>query len=326
MRSMVGSIVLQKELNASVASVHRYSNEAIEKAYNLGVTLNTLFHDISWLEKIKDCLIPIGTVFIIKRGERRGWNELFYPAEGNMIEPEYIRPVLKNPAALKSYTAQSDIRAFCCHKSKSELKQLKHFGALKWIEKFENIQNDAGKPLPEALKRSGCYWYEMDDSTKADFVTALNPDKRLFVAMFDERTFVDQRFTRMLVKESFDSSKALLHALLNSIYGVFAIEAIGFGRGLGVLDASSNRLKRMYMLDPKKISPEDEEEILALFDKIKKRDVMDIGDELKDPDREIFDRKVLQAIGHEDLYDAIKKSLLSLQHTRHAVKNNKARK
>ena len=98
----------------------------------------------------------------------------------------------------------------------------------------------------------------MDDAAKADFVTALNPDRRLFVAMFDESTFVDQRFTRMLVKSE-TISKELLHALLNSLFGIFAIEAIGFGRGLGVLDASSTKLKNMYMINPEIIADSDAE-------------------------------------------------------------------
>lgn len=47
---------------------------------------------------------------------------------------------------------------------------------------------------------------------------------------------------------------------------------------------------------------------------------MDAEDELKDRDRENFDCKVLSAIGHENLYESIKKSLLSMQYTRHTVK------
>lgn len=159
----------------------------------------------------------------------------------------------------------------------------------------------------------------MDDAAKADFVTALNPDKRLFVSKFDESTFVDQRFTRMLIKNT-NISKDLLHALLNSLFGMFAIEAIGFGRGLGVLDASSTKLKNMYMINPQMISDTDALEIVELFGKIKNRNVMDTEDELKDADREIFDRKILKAIGHEELYGAIKDSLLSMQNTRHTVK------
>ena len=173
--------------------------------------------------------------------------------------------------------------------------------------------------MPVALRRPGSYWYEMNDAAQADYVTALTPDKRLFVAKFDEPTFVDQRFTRLLLKSK-DVSADLIHALLNSIYGMFAIEAIGFGRGLGVLDASSSKLKKMYMINPENISTNDEKEILDLFAEIKARGVMDIEDELNDPVRERFDRKVLAVIGHEDLYESIKRSLLSMQHTRHCVK------
>lgn len=317
--TIVNSIVLGEEIDRTVASVKNYSIEMIKKITDKGITLNALFHDVSWVNKLADCLIPIEEILTIKRGERRGWNELFYPSENSRIESEYIKPVLKNPALLKSYTAKTDLVAFCCHKSKDELRQSGHTGALNWIEKFENIRNGTGKLLPEALKRSGCFWYEMDDATKADFVTALNPDKRLFVSKFDESTFVDQRFTRMLMKNT-NISKELIHALLNSLYGMFAIEAIGFGRGLGVLDASSTKLKNMYMINPRIISDIDALEIVELFDKIKNRNVMDTEDELKDSDRKIFDRKILKAIGHEELYDAIKGSLVSMQYTRHTVK------
>lgn len=317
--TIVNSIVLGEEIDSTVGSVKNYSIEMIKKITDKGIALNALFHDVSWVNDLAECLIPIEEILTVKRGERRGWNDLFYPSENSGIESEYIKPVLKNPALLKSYTAQTDIVAFCCHKSKDELRQLGHIGALNWIERFENIRNGTGKLLPEALKRSGSFWYEMDDATKADFVTALNPDKRLFVSKFDESTFVDQRFTRMLMKDA-NISKDLLHALLNSVFGMFAIEAIGFGRGLGVLDASSTKLKNMYMINPQIISDTDALEIVELFDKIKNRSVMDTEDELKDTDREIFDRKILKAIGHGELYDAIKESLLSMQYTRHTVK------
>lgn len=316
---IISSVVLREEIDSTIASVKNYSIETIKKITSKGITLNALFHDVSWIDKLGDCLIPVEEMLIVKRGERRGWNDLFYPPLDSGIENEYIKPVLKNPALLKSYTAQTDIVAFCCHKSKAELEQLRHTGALNWIEKFENIKNGTGKLLPEALNRAGSFWYEMDDAAKADFVTALNPDKRLFVSKFDEKTFVDQRFTRMLVKNT-SVSVELLHALLNSLYSMFAIEAIGFGRGLGVLDASSSKLKNMYMINPRIISEEDAKEIVVLFNKIQNRNVMDTEDELKDRDREKFDRKVLSAIGHEDLYESIKKSLLSMQHTRHTVK------
>ena len=74
------------------------------------------------------------------------------------------------------------------------------------------------------------------------------------------------------------------------------------------------------MINPQIISDTDALEIVELFGKVKNRNVMDTEDELKDADREIFDRRILKAIGHEELYDAIKGSLLSMQYTRHTVK------
>ncbi len=317
--TIISSIVLGEETDSTAASVKRYPVEVIRRITTRGISLNALFHDISWMDELGDCLIPVEEMVMVKRGERRGWNALFYPSKDSGIESEYVKPVLKNPALLRSYMAQTDIEAFCCHRSKEELRRLGHIGALNWIEKFENIKNGTGKLLPKALKRSGGFWYEMDDGAKADFVTALNPDKRLFVSRFYESTFVDQRFTRMLVKNT-DIPIELLHALLNSLFGMFAIEAMGFGRGLGVLDASSSKLKHMYMIDPKIISEADAAEIVELFDRIKDRHVMDTKDELDDHDRKEFDYKVLAAIGHENLYESIKSSLLSMQSTRHTVR------
>lgn len=315
---IIGSVVLNEALDETAASVKKYALRQVEQITGRGITLNALFHDVSWMAAFADCLIPAEQLLTIKRGERRGWNDLFYPAKGHGIEEEYLKPVLKNPALLKSYLAQPDLTAFCCHRTKEELRRLGHSGALHWIEKFEQMKNKSGRLLPEALKRPGCLWYEMDDGTKADFVTALTPDRRLFVARFVERTFVDQRFTRMLVKAE-GVSMELLHALLNSIYGMFAIEAVGFGRGLGVLDASSTKLKKMYLINPALITPAEEAEIVSLFEKVKQRGVLDTEDELLDDDRERFDRSVLRAIGKEEFYEPMKKSLRSMQHTRHAV-------
>lgn len=146
----------------------------------------------------------------------------------------------------------------------------------------------------------------MDDTAKADFVTALNPDKRLFVSMPEENTFVNQQFIQIIVKDV-NVSKDLVHALLNSLSGMFVIETARETDGLGV---SSTKLRNMYMINPQVILDSDALEIVELFDKIKNRNVMDIEDELKDSDREIFDRKVLQAVGHEEIYDALKESLL----------------
>lgn len=315
---LVHSIVLKKELDSTVFRRKEYRVSEISGILKHGVTLNALFHNLDWMEEMQEHLIPIGEILTVKRGERRGWNDLFYPKGPHGIEAEYMKPVLKKPARLKSFTARADMQAFCCSRSKEELAAAGHLGALSWIERFESVRNQTGKLLPAALKRSGHYWYEMDDGAKADFVTILNPDRRLFVAKFEETTFVDQRFTRMLKKDE-TVSMNLVHALLNSIYGMFAMEAIGFGRGLGVLDATSTKLKKLYLINPYEIREGDRKEIERLFDKIQARDVKEVTAELQDPVRRQFEEAVLRAIGCEHLYEGIKASLLSMQHTRHTA-------
>ncbi len=48
---------------------------------NKGIISNDLFHNVSWVSKLEECLIPIQEILTIKRGERSGWNALFYPPE-----------------------------------------------------------------------------------------------------------------------------------------------------------------------------------------------------------------------------------------------------
>lgn len=114
-----------------------------------------------------------------------------------------------------------------------------------------------------------------------------------------------------------------IHALLNTVYGMFAIEAVGFGRGLGVLDASSSNFRRIYMLDPDLLDEGQKEEILAAFEEVEKRGVMDAAEELNDPVRERFDRLVLKAYGRADCYEQIRDSLLSMQKTRLTVNSDR---
>lgn len=317
--NIITDIVLQEERDSKLVQIKSYSMQEIMNIQEKGISINAFFHDISWANKIADKLIPVNDIFIIKRGERRGWNALFYPCEEHGIEAVYIKEVLKAPGKLTGYKGKTDIKAFCCNKSMEELQQLGHCGAINWIRKFAAITNGTGELLPIALGKAGCYWYEMEDSTKADMVTALNPNKRLFVARFDEPTFVDQRFTCLLVKDTSVSLK-LSHALLNSVYGMFAIEAIGFGRGLGVLDASSSNFKNIYMLNPHLLSIEEAEKIVQLFESIENRDVYDTEVELQDSKREVFDRFVLTSFGIEGYYEDIKHSLMSMQKTRLAVR------
>lgn len=311
---LINSIVLHEVIDESVATMREYSISDIDNITQHGISMNALFHNISWVKDIEDFIEPIENELSMVRGERTGQNEVFYIKGETSIADKFLYPMLKSSRNIKKYTASSDMKAFCCDRTIDQLKEDGEEGTLKWIRKFSDNNYE---PIPKSINYSP--WYQMPSTNRADLVTSENPDKRLFIAELSESVLVDQRLIAMKYKDSV-ANRDLVFALLNSLYGMFAIEANGFGRGQGVLDISKTGFQKICMINPNLISQEDSEEIIELFSKIKNRDVMDIQDELSNKDRQAFDKKVLQSIGHEELYDCIKESLLSMQHTRHCVK------
>lgn len=316
---IVNSSLLGREIDARIFKYKPYSYEDISALFSMNISLSSLFHDVHWLLGIRDKLTPISTVFNVVRGERRGWDTMFYPAAGHGIEQRYIRRVLKNARAVNTLYAQTDSDAFCCSSSLTVLRNEGHEGALSWIARFENGVNQTGKPLTEVLSRANMHWYEMSDNSTADIITTMNPDRRLFYAKFDEPTFINQRLIGLKRKDRFDDLE-LYHALLNSILGMFYIEAVGFGRGLGALDISSTTIRNALMLNPSLISAEQRRTILTRFEPLLNRNVLSTEEELAQEDRGDFDLAVLNAYGIAHHYNEIKNSLLSMQHMRLCVR------
>ncbi|MDD3505756.1 MAG: hypothetical protein PHX65_04310, partial [Sulfurimonas sp.] len=291
---------------------------------NINLNWNALFTNISWLEQIEDKLIDCSSLYEINRGERRGQNEMFYPAAGHNIEPDYIKPVLKTPRHINTLIARAETDAFCCSDSIEELEDFGMTGTLNWINKFQCKFNNKGEPLPEVLiKTAGedCYWYEMNDSTMADLVASVNFNKRIFIAKLDHRSFVDQRLTRFTcLNEDIDID--LTHALLNSIVGVFYLEALGFGRGLGALDSSPTSLKKnLKILNPDLLTDNQKSLIKEKFELFKNRDIMDIEDEFSDSIRIDFENTVLEAYGILHLKQEILNAFFFLYNMRTSVNN-----
>ncbi len=87
------------------------------------------------------------------------------------------------------------------------------------------------------------HWYEMSTENMADFVANVNYDKSLFIAKFENRSFIDQRMIGFSVKDEYQQeNKTLYLALLNSTVSLFLIESFGFGRGLGALDLRATKI------------------------------------------------------------------------------------
>lgn len=317
---LVHSALLGEQLDPAVSRLSRYTPGQIDELLSLNVSYNALFHDIDWLLTVRDRMVPIQTVYRVFRGSRRGWDPLFYPRAGeHRIEPQYLKKVLLNAKGVHHLTASADRDAFCCGLSPEQLRERGHTGALEWISRFAQQKNGVGRPLPQVLQQKGMQWYELKQREAAEVFTMMNPDQRLFFARFDTPSFINQRLIGLTRRAAYPDT-ALNHALLNSMFTMFYMEASGFGRGLGVLDIKKQSIAQCRMLDPKRVSPQDRAQILAAFERLMARPIGTVTQELEDPLRLAFERAVFQSFGIQELFGLIKDSLLRLQETRAAVR------
>jgi methylase of polypeptide subunit release factors len=269
----------------------------------IGLGGNAQFVNCDWILNLP--LVPLNTVFDIKRGERRGENDLFYPEDGHGIEPEYITPLAKSPAEFDRLCAPPTKEAFSCSRSLEELEELGHTGAINWINNF------ATQETIDKLSRKGKHWYQMDTDTLTDLVMFINFGQRLFVGRVMPSAFVDQRLVPLNPLHEIDID--LHHALLNSAISMFIIEGMGFGRGQGALDLNKNRIEDyMHMLDATQLSEEGRTAIKNAFAPLLERDILSVADELEQADRIAFDDTIIAVFGLDISRAQIYDSLLSL--------------
>jgi hypothetical protein len=305
-------------------SINRYSLDEISKLEEFGIPWSGYFSNLNWVNSVKDKLISTNEIFAFTRGERRGWNPMFYPAPDHNIEQEYIKPVLKHLRNTSNLECIPNAEAFCCSRTIEELENLGHIGALTWIRNFENQRNGTNRLLPEVLAKPNMYWYEMKTENMADFVANVNYDRSLFIAMFDNSSFIDQRMIGFTIKEEYqEENKKLYLALLNSTLSLFLIESFGFGRGLGALDLRATKFERDFkILNPNLLTDEQKNQIIELFSPIMQRNRLTLERELESSDRITFENALMEIYGISEYYEPIKSSLLELYRIRFAVKDN----
>lgn len=315
----VDSVAAQIEIGSAqedVMSIRSVSHDQLIKARPYGLAGSAQFVDVDWL---LDCpLVPVRTLFTIRRGERRGWDKLFYPAKGHGIEADYIEPVLKSSTKIETYEARADGEAFCCGLSESQLRKVGHTGALDWIKRFKTVRNGTGDPLPDVLAKAGHHWYEMRADRVAELVIPLAYGKRLYVGRVNPGAFVNQRLMGMNAHAGVNVD--LAHALLNCTIGLLMIEGIGFGRGLGALDLNKDRIEaNLHILNPDKLNKDQCNEIIQAFEILKNRNILEVSDELDQADRQNLDDLIIRyfniSTSREHIYDALR----ALVEVRHAI-------
>ncbi len=219
----ISTDILTSTIKSELISINQVSQETFTKLEDLSIGINIAFSDFEWLFNFIEKFSLLTDYATIARGERRGWDPLFFPSEEytKTIENEYLKPVLKTSKGKFTYEVEADSLAFCCSDNINKLSYYGKVGALNWIKRFEKIKNSKGKPLPEVLKRANLDWYQMDTNTLAEFVLSMNPDRRIFIQKLPKPTFVNQRLIRITLNESED--KNLMHAIFNSTFTMYLI-------------------------------------------------------------------------------------------------------
>lgn len=298
-RTAAAQIELGQTQNDTM-TIRAVSTADLARFRPLGLGGNAQFVDCDWILSLP--LVPIKRIFTVRRGERRGMNRLFYPAPGHGIESAYIKPLAKSPTDFTRLCCPAAKEAFSCSRTKEELIALGHTGALNWINRFETPETIA------KLQTSGLMWYEMRADALTDLVMFINYGDRLFVGRVDPPAFADQRLVRLEPIGAVDID--LAHALLNSAIGMFIIEGMGFGRGLGALDLNKDRIEDfMHVLDPSRLNQAGISSIKTAFAPLLQRDILDVADELEQADRQAFDDAVIAAfalsISRQRVYDGL---------------------
>lgn len=295
---LADSMVLNDDNGENYTSIS-YSKEEIINFIENGLSLNVLFHNMKWFEKIQHLIIPMTSVFSGRRGVKSTNDAFFYDiAPSENIEPKYIKPLLKTPASVKGFAASADSNVFFIRDNFKDLEPTSEGGAYNYIKKYEKQPKNKSQL---ELER----WYQFPDPVYGDFVTSLNPDQRLFWSSISKDLLINQRLTVFRVKPEVNADKRLIHALLNTYFGQFMIEATGFGRGLGVLDTTKDGIMDSVMLDFNKLKADDSFEIIQLWENISNEPVPNILDQLSDEKWLDYNRRVFEKFGVMELLDEL---------------------
>lgn len=317
---LINSSLLNRVIDSQIVSMSTYNNTEISQLHDFGLSYNSLFHDVNWVLDIQHKLCPLKSLFKVFRGSRRGWDKLFFPENYSDIEEDFLMPALFNAKKVVSLVAQPNRKAFSCSCSLDDLEE-NYPGAYRHIMKFINEKNGKGIPLTQVLKRSNEEWYEMKTNEIADLFTMMNPDDRMFFGRFVSPTFINQRLVGFKALDS-HTDVELCHALMNCLFMKFFVEAVGFGRGLGVLDINKENISECLMLNPNLLTQDSINSIKMQFSIVCNKPIMSIDEELKDDDWIRYNYTVLQAFEIEAYYDKIVNSITSLRNVRKAVREN----
>jgi len=267
--------------------------------------------DIYWtiLDKGKERLVRLGDIADVRFGIKTGANEFFYLDEAKAkqwhIEEEFLQPVIKSPRECRTILIDPNtlkFRLFMCHKTKKELKGT---FALKYIEWGESQGFDQ-RPSCRGRAR----WWDVGEQQPFDFVALRFRDKRNWnpinttpSLLAGDIMFVGSWLDRSSVEVNNVLANSTLSVLMSEIYG-----RVNLGDGL--LTTYGPEILRFEFVIASAFSDLERQNLLHKFDKLAKREVKSIFEEVRQADRRAVDNIIFEALeltqGERDLvYEAV---------------------
>jgi len=302
--------------------------------WGLYIRAPQVYFDI--LARAGDKLVPLSQVAKVRFGIKTGINDFFYleplgsgSAPGTLrvknvqgwvgeIEEECLRPVIKSPkeaAGLVVEPQKLRYRLFLPpvdpslpdpHQELQDRYPLA-YEYVKWGEQQRTSQGQSWSHVPSVKGRKA--WWLLGERNPSSFLTMGFIDRRFFVLENAGVLASDVMFEWDFRDPSMFG---LSMSLVNSTLTYLLLEMLGRQNlGDGVLKIIGPELNALLIPDPSIICDTDREKIAKAYEKLKKREVMQIDREVKQKDRRALDEAVLAALGLEpdrylpDIYEGL---------------------
>jgi len=257
------------------------------------------------LDKCQDKLVPLKEVAEIRFGIKTGINEFFYLTEDKIkhwgIEEEFLVPIVTSPKEVEGLSIEPTkvkYKAFLCHKGKEELQKEGKINALKYIEWGKQQLTAAGVPwhsVPSVKSRK--LWWDLGEREPGDFMLNRFVNERFFIPDNPNRAFLGDVVFEGMFKNS--EYRQIASVLLNCTFTALSAELVGrLNLGEGLLTTYGPEIEEFLLPDPAHfVGQPNEDELVKAFDKLSKRPIKPIFEEVKMRDRQKLDRLVLKALG-----------------------------
>lgn len=254
---------------------------------------------------LKDIAIP-------KRGGTTRINEFFHVSPDTVakfgIEDEYLLPLNKSPKETNTITVNPGdlkLRIFVCRRSKSELKNLRHHGALQYIEWGEKQTYKKGEfkgmRWPEGTwvqKREPGWWALPDSEIQISQIYFSEVYNEKHLSRFSPQPLISDNVLCFLSPNN-NVDPDIVTAILNSSVTHLNIEISGrvaLGDGALKMQVEDAR-DYLFIPDVRSLTSSEKATIRKTFQKICLREIGTVFEEIKQSDRQKLDAAILEAIG-----------------------------